>query len=114
VHRWLAAISAGALAAIAIASLLVHQPFTLAIARRETPRELWDHPEFVRINTLISSVWAGAFAATAIASALLIGYVKNDTAPLIVANAVFVAGAFAFTNRTVRHARARARSVGLM
>src|SRR6202008_711876 len=53
-HRWIAALSAGALAVIALASLIVRQPFTLAIARRSTPAELWDHPEFIRLNRFIT------------------------------------------------------------
>ena len=44
IHRWIAALSAGALALIALASLAVGQPFTLAIARRSTPAALWDIP----------------------------------------------------------------------
>jgi len=44
IHRWIAALSAGALAVIALASLAVGQPFTLAIARRSTPAELWEPP----------------------------------------------------------------------
>jgi hypothetical protein len=61
IHRWIAALSAGALAVIALASLAVGQPFTLAIARRSTPAELWDHPEFIRLNRFITSVWTVAF-----------------------------------------------------
>src|SRR5437870_1140227 len=56
IHRWLAAISAGALTAISITSLLVGRPFTLAIARRTTPEALWEHAEFIRINRFITTV----------------------------------------------------------
>src|SRR3954469_19697670 len=72
IHRWIAALSAGALAVIALASLAVGQPFTLSIARRSTPAALWDHPEFIRLNRFITSVWTVAFLAAAAGCSLAI------------------------------------------
>jgi hypothetical protein len=114
IHRWLAAISAGALAAIAITSLLVRRPFTLAIARRTTPEALWEHAEFLRINRFITAVWASAFTASAVACALVIDFVRNDAAPIALANAAALLAASYVTRRTIRSARARAAAAGLV
>jgi hypothetical protein len=114
VHRWLTALSAGALGAIAVSSLLVGQPFTLSIARRSTPESLWAHPEFIRINRFISSVWATSFVALAVSSALLIDLVKSDSAPLVIVNVAAVGTAFYITRRTIKRAQARAAAAGLM
>jgi hypothetical protein len=54
-------IDAGLLVIVLI-SLAVRQPFTLQYAREQVSRELWDTPEFVRTNYIITAVWAGAFA----------------------------------------------------
>lgn len=114
IHRWLAAISAGALAAIAITSLLVGRPFTLAIARRTTPEALWEHAEFLHINRFVTAVWASAFTASAVACALVIEFVKNDAAPIVLANAAALLAAFYVTRRTIKCAQARAAVAGLV
>jgi hypothetical protein len=114
IHRWIPALSAGGLAVIAATSLLVGEPFTLAIARRTTPTELWTHPEFIRLNRFLTSVWAASFASAAIASTLLIALAKNETSLVIIANVVAVVTAFAVTRRTVRKAEARAAEAGLI
>ena len=93
IHRWMAALSAGALAAIALASLIIRQPFTLAIARRSTPAELWDHPEFIRLNRFITSVWTIGFLAAAAGCSLAIALLRDDTAAIIGANVVALFGA---------------------
>jgi transposase len=74
------ALSTGALAAIALVSLLAAKPFTLAIVRRTTPEALWSRPEFISLNRFLTSVWAASFAAAAIACALVIDLVKHDAA----------------------------------
>jgi uncharacterized membrane protein len=114
IHHWIPALSAGALAVIAGGSLLAARPFTLAIARRNTPEALWSHPEFVRLNRFLTSVWTASFAAAASACALLIWLVKNSTGPVVIANAAALGTAFYVTRRTVRSAEARASLAGLM
>jgi hypothetical protein len=59
------ALSFGWLAVTAWGTLAVRHPFTLGIARRTAPRELWETPAFLRINTVITTVWATSFALTA-------------------------------------------------
>ena len=50
-----------ALVVIVLGSIVVRQPFTLQYAREDAPREVWHTPEFLRVNYLISWVWAIAF-----------------------------------------------------
>jgi hypothetical protein len=63
------AMSFGWLAATAWATLAVRRPFTLGIAKRGTPKEFWDMPQFIQINTVITTVWATSFVLTAAAIA---------------------------------------------
>lgn len=60
-ERWSGEVANVALVAIALGSILVRQPFTLAYAKEQAPRELWDDPVFLRTNYLITWAWAIAF-----------------------------------------------------
>ena len=113
IHHWIPALSAGALAIISIGSLLLGQPFTLAIARRSTPEALWRRPEFIRINRFLTSVWAASFTVAAVICALLIGLDESDTSLPTVANLAAFVIALIVTRRTVKNARARAAAAGL-
>ena len=66
---WAGELSSIALAAFAVFTLLIRRPFTLAYAKDTSPREHWDSPLFLRINYVISVVWAGAFLFSAIVGA---------------------------------------------
>jgi hypothetical protein len=81
IHQYMAALSLGTLGAAATASLLVRKPFTLAIARQSTPPELWDNPLFLRVNVVITSVWAASFVVTAVVCAAL-AHQYPDVVPL--------------------------------
>ena len=50
-----------ALVVIVLGTIVVRRPFTLAYAKEDVPEEYWDTPEFLRVNYLISWVWAVAF-----------------------------------------------------
>lgn len=50
-----------ALVVIVLGSILIRRPFTLQYAKEDVPQEYWDTPEFLRVNYLISWVWAVAF-----------------------------------------------------
>ncbi len=80
-RQYMAALSLGTLGAAATASLLVRKPFTVAIARQSTPPELWDNPLFLRVNAVITSVWAASFAVTAVVCAVL-AHQYPDVVPL--------------------------------
>ncbi|MEE4545286.1 hypothetical protein V2S66_25380 [Streptomyces sp. V4-01] len=64
-HHWTGALSMGWLALTAWATLAVRRPFTLGIARRQAPREVWESPVFVRVGVVLTTVWAAAFTLTA-------------------------------------------------
>ncbi|WP_042416503.1 hypothetical protein [Streptacidiphilus anmyonensis] len=49
------------LAVTAWGSLAVRRPFTLGIAKRQTPREYWDTPAFVRVNDAVTGAWGAGF-----------------------------------------------------
>lgn len=60
-ERWSGEIANLALVVIALGSIAVRQPFTLAYAKENVPREMWDNPTFLRTNYLITWAWAIAF-----------------------------------------------------
>lgn len=94
------------LALTAWGTLAVRRPFTLGIAKQQTPREYWDMPEFLQINVVITIAWAAAFTVTGIA----LGACAALDAPTAVGIAFHVVGLAApavFTS--VYPARARSR-----
>lgn len=66
---WAAELSNIALAVFAIFTVLIRRPFTLAYAKDTTAREHWDSPMFLKINYVLSAVWAGAFLFSAVVGA---------------------------------------------
>jgi len=58
---WAGELANGALAAFAIVTLLIRRPFTMAYARDTVDRQYWDSPLFIRVNYVLSAVWAAAF-----------------------------------------------------
>jgi hypothetical protein len=64
-QHYTGALSLGWLAVTAWTTLAAKRPFTLGIARRQAPASLWDNPVFLRINVVLTSVWAAAFTVTA-------------------------------------------------
>jgi hypothetical protein len=69
---WAGEVSNLAIALITLTSIAAHRPFTLAYARETTDRAYWDSPLFLRINYVISTVWAVAFVLTA-----TVGYIGD-------------------------------------
>jgi hypothetical protein len=66
-EKWSGEMSSLALAAFAFGSLLVRNPFTLPYAKETTPEEYWDSPIFLRVNWIITLVWALSFTVSAAA-----------------------------------------------
>jgi hypothetical protein len=60
-ERWSGEVANIALVVIAVGSIALRQPFTLAYAKESAPPELWDNPMFLRTNYVITWVWAAAF-----------------------------------------------------
>jgi hypothetical protein len=69
IEQYSGAISFTWLALTAWGTLAVSHPFTLGIARRSTPEEYWNTPQFLSINKVITTAWATSFVLTAIAVA---------------------------------------------
>jgi uncharacterized membrane protein (UPF0136 family) len=53
-------VDAGLLLVVLI-SMAIRRPFTLQYARETSPAEIWTTPEFIRVNYIITAVWALAF-----------------------------------------------------
>jgi hypothetical protein len=66
-EKWSGEMSSLALAVFTFGSLLVGNPFTLPYAKETTPREYWNSPVFLRVNRVITLVWALAFTVAAAA-----------------------------------------------
>ncbi len=65
-ERWSGELSNATIALLALWTVLVGRPFTLAYARQRAPRERWNTPLFERVNYMLTCVWLGAFLLTAI------------------------------------------------
>jgi hypothetical protein len=59
--RHMGILASGALAAGAWLTVALGKPFTLDYAREHTDPSLWNHPDFIRTNVLLTSVWASTF-----------------------------------------------------
>jgi hypothetical protein len=75
-EKWSGEMSSLALALFVFGSLLLRNPFTLPYAKEVTPKEYWDSPLFLRVNRIITLVWALAFTVSAAAG--LYGIVALD------------------------------------
>ncbi|WP_058188084.1 hypothetical protein [Terracidiphilus gabretensis] len=92
---------------IVLVSMLVRRPFTLQYARERVAREHWNSSEFIRVNYVISSAWALAFAVMVIAELALL-YVPNfPNAVGIAAIVIALVGAIKFTRWYPEHIRSR-------
>jgi hypothetical protein len=103
-HPYVPCMASGALGLIACTSLAVGKPFTLGIARQSVPREVWDHPLFLRVNVIITSVWAASF----VTGCVILAFLAHS--PLAARSAVQVAAfviPLAFTIRYAARARKR-------
>lgn len=56
----------GALAVSSWITIALKKPFTLDYAREHTDPSLWENPVFIRINVIITSVWALVFTINAV------------------------------------------------
>jgi hypothetical protein len=64
--RYSQAISSGALAIIAVGSIVAGHPFTVDYAKEEAPPEAWHTAAFKRINLVLSATWAAVFGVCAV------------------------------------------------
>jgi hypothetical protein len=82
---------------IVLTTLLVGKPFTLQYAREQVPQHLWETPQFIRSNYVITGVRSGAFLILVLADLILI--YRTDVSPKIgiLATILALVGAFKFT-----------------
>jgi hypothetical protein len=57
---------------IIVSSLLVRRPFTLTYAREEVSAEVQRLPQFVKLNYLLTSIWALALAVVVAADLIMV------------------------------------------
>lgn len=57
---------------VVLFSMAVRQPFTLQYARDKVSPEFWTQPKFIRVNYVITAVWAGAFLVMVIADLIML------------------------------------------
>ncbi len=93
---------------IVLVSMIVRQPFTVQYARESVAKELWDSPEFMRTNYVITAVWALAFAVLVVADLILIYMPEWPPRVGILLTIVALYGAFKFTGWYPDRARASA------
>ncbi|MEV0260298.1 hypothetical protein AB0I49_02990 [Streptomyces sp. NPDC050617] len=105
-HDHDSAISSAWLALIGWASLALRSPFTQGVARRSAPKEVWNSPHFIRINTVITTVWTVSFTLSAAAEFTCSALGAGAALQLCCKAAGFVVPAV-FTGRYVKKIRAR-------
>jgi hypothetical protein len=62
----------GGLLLVVLISMALRRPFTLQYAREKVSPDLWNSPEFIRVNYVITAVWAAAFAIMVIADLVML------------------------------------------
>jgi hypothetical protein len=107
-HPYSASLANGMLAIVALISLTARKPFTLGIAKQSTPREYWDQPAFLRVNMIITSVWAASFTVTATAVALIAHAGDGNRTATLIAQVAGIVVPMAFTRRYVAYVQAKA------
>lgn len=100
-------LSSAWLALIAAVSLLVRRPFTLGLAKRRTPPEIWRTTRFRHTSTVLTSVWTAGFALSAIGM-LACEATGTSVWLRVVVQALGLAVPAVFTHRYVQAVRARA------
>ena len=68
-------------------SLIIKQPYTLQVSKRDYPEIYWKERSFLAINNIITGVWAVIFIANAITFLLL-----NATSTVILSNTLIALG----------------------
>jgi hypothetical protein len=82
---------------IMLASLVFGQPFTLPYAREHLPRHLWDSPEVVRSNYVVTAAWVVAFALMGLANCALLLAPQQAAGVDVLVTTLAGAGAWWFT-----------------
>jgi hypothetical protein len=95
----------GGLLAIMIASLLLHEPFTLQYAREQVSPEKWQTRAFLRTNYVVTGVWVAALSIMTVADAVATFTPKLSLTEAVAAGLVALAGALTFSLRYPSYVR---------
>lgn len=89
----------GGLLAIMIASLVLHEPFTLQYAREQVAPEDWQSPTFLHANYVVTGVWVAALAIMTVADAAATFLTQVSATVAAAAGLVALAAALTFSLR---------------
>lgn len=95
--RHLGVLANGALALGSWITLAVRRPFTLEYARAHTDPSKWNDPLFIKVNVLLTAVWAATFTLNTAVAWVLMKHLWPEWACHTVSYAALV-GAAAFTS----------------
>jgi hypothetical protein len=107
-ETYAATIANGVVAVVALGSLLF-TPFTEAYAKESAPQRVWGTPLFRHVNVVLTALWGGVFAVTAVLGLLAVHAAPgaSDWLNWVIPIALLV-GAVRITEWYPDHARARA------
>lgn len=100
--RWTGAAIQLWLGITVIATLVVRKPFTQPIARTRAPRQVWDTPEFLHFNMVISSAWAASFIVSAAIVGVLAALGNAPTLVVVVIMVLAIVVPVLYTNLRVK------------
>jgi hypothetical protein len=83
---------------IVLVSMALRRPFTLQYAREGVAPELWNTPEFLHVNYVISGAWAVAFALMVVAELALLFAPQIPRRVGIIVIVLALVGAVKFTS----------------
>jgi hypothetical protein len=86
------------LLAVVLVSMAARRPFTLQYAREQVAPQLWNRPEFIQTNYVITGVWALAFFVMVLAELALLYVPGLPPRAGVVAVILALVGAVKFTS----------------
>lgn len=103
--HWVGAASQFWLAATVLVTLLIGKPFTLALAKQEAPREVWDTPWFHRFNVTITRAWLLSFTVSGVVLAVATALGATSLWLSVACIALAIAVPVIFTRRLIARGR---------
>lgn len=100
-HDWVSPASQFWLAVTVGITLLIHKPFTLALAKKEAPPESWEHPAFYAFNVRITLAWLISFALSGLILVVLILTGVTAAWITVVVIVLAICAPVVYTNRQV-------------
>lgn len=101
---WSSALSFGWLGVVAWGSIAVGHPFTLGMAKRREPREIWDQPSFKQSMVALTRLWAIVFTLITLALAVCVPTHQSTVLTVSVRFGGLAIGAY-LTSRHIKAAR---------